>query len=75
MGWFDGFASSNGVLQSGVGGMLKISDNTFYKWTFNSGPGTNTRKELLGVWETLLLDTRLHISDLQVIRDSKIIID
>jgi len=24
MGWFDGFSSSNGVLQSGVGGMLKI---------------------------------------------------
>jgi ribonuclease HI len=74
MGWFDGVASSNG-LQSGVGGMLKINDNTLYKWTFNTGPGTNNREELLGVWETLLLATRLHITELQVIRDSKIIID
>jgi len=48
MGWFDGVALSNG-LQSGAGGMIKINDNTIYKWTFNSGPGTNTRDELLGV--------------------------
>jgi ribonuclease HI len=74
VGWFDGAALSNG-LQSGAGGMIKINDNTIYKWTFNCGPGTNTRAELLGVWETLFLATRLHITDLQVIRDSKIIID
>jgi ribonuclease HI len=74
VGWFDGVASSSG-LQSGVGGILKISDNTLYKWTFNTGPGSNNRAELLGVWETLLLATRLHISELQVVGDSKIIID
>jgi hypothetical protein len=43
MGWFDGFASTNG-LQSGGGSLLNINDNTFYKWKFNSGPGTNTRE-------------------------------
>jgi hypothetical protein len=43
MGWFDGFASTNG-LQSGAGRLLNINDNTFYKWKFNSGPGTNTRE-------------------------------
>jgi ribonuclease HI len=57
------------------GGMIKISEKTSYKWTFNFGLGTNTREELLGVWETLILATRLHIPDLQVFGDSKIIID
>ena len=42
-------------------GMIKISDKTSYKWTFNCGPGPNTRAELLGVWATLILATRLHI--------------
>jgi hypothetical protein len=61
VGWFDGVASSSGI-QSGAGGITKISDNTVYKWSFNSGPGSNNRAELLGVWATLLLATRLHIS-------------
>jgi ribonuclease HI len=73
MGYFDGVASSSG-LQSGVGGLLKISDNTLYKWTFNTRPGSNNRVELLGVWAILLLATRLHISELKVVGDSKIII-
>jgi hypothetical protein len=51
------------------------SMNIVFKWTFNCGPGTNTRAELLGVWETLILASRLHISDLQVFGDSRIIID
>jgi ribonuclease HI len=74
VGWFDGVALSNGI-QSGVGGLIKINDKTSIKWTFNCGPGTNTREEFLGVWATLLLATRLHITNLQVFGDSKIIID
>jgi len=42
IGWFDGATSFNGA-QSGVGGLIKISKNSFYLWTFNCGPGTNTR--------------------------------
>jgi ribonuclease HI len=38
-------------------------------------PGTNTRAELLGVWATLILATRLDMKDLQVYGDSKIVID
>jgi ribonuclease HI len=65
---------SNGS-QSGAGGLIKISQNTFYKWTFNCGPGTNTRAELLGAWATLYLASRLHIDALQVLGDSRIVIE
>jgi ribonuclease HI len=73
-GWFDGAAQSDG-LQSGAGGLLRISKNSYYSWTFNCGPGTNTRAELLGVWATLHLASRLNIEDIQIIGDSKIVID
>jgi hypothetical protein len=59
-GWFDGAAQSNGE-QSGVGGLIRITKNSLYKWTFNCGLGTNTRAELLGAWATLYLASRLHI--------------
>jgi ribonuclease HI len=73
-GWFDGATHSNGS-QSGAGGLIRISQNSFYKWTFNCGPGTNTRAELLGVWATLYLASRLHIEVLQLLGDSRIIIE
>jgi ribonuclease HI len=73
-GWFDGATLSNGS-QSGAGGLIKILPNSFYKWTFNCGPGTNTRAELLGAWATLFLASRLHIVALQVLGDSRIVID
>jgi ribonuclease HI len=74
VGWFDGATLSNG-LQSGAGGLIRINDKTVYKWTFNCGPGTNTREKLLGVWATLNLAARLNIDALQVFGDSKIVID
>jgi len=72
--WFDGAAQSDG-LQSGVGGLLRISKKSYYRYTFNCGPGTNTREELLGVWATLHLASKLNIKDIQIIGDSKIVID
>jgi ribonuclease HI len=38
-------------------------------------PGTNTRAELLGVWATLFLASKLHIDTLQVLGDSRIVIE
>jgi ribonuclease HI len=73
-GWFDGATSAN-RFQSGAGGLIKISQNTYYKWTYNCGPGTNTRAKLLGAWATLYLASRLHIDTLQVLGDSRIIIE
>jgi ribonuclease HI len=55
--------------------VIRINDKYVYKWTYNCGPGTNTRAELLGVWATLSLTTRLNIDVLQVFGDSKIVID
>jgi ribonuclease HI len=73
-GWFDGVAQSNG-LQSGAGGLISLSSNSLIRWTFNCGPGTNTRAELLGAWATLHLASRLNIDELQIYGDSKIVID
>jgi ribonuclease HI len=38
-------------------------------------PGTNTRAELLGAWVSLFLAQRLNLEVIQVIGDSKIIIN
>jgi ribonuclease HI len=53
----------------------QVTDHTIIKWTYNCGEGTNSKVELLGAWATLTLATRLHILDLQVLGDSRIIID
>jgi ribonuclease HI len=55
--------------------LIRITKNSIYKWTFNCGPGTNTRAELLGAWATLYLASRLHIDTLQILGDSRIIIE
>jgi hypothetical protein len=73
-GWFDGATQSSNQL-SGAGGVHRINDHTDYKWTFNCGPSTNTRAELLGVWELLTLASQLHILDLRFFGDSRIIIN
>jgi ribonuclease HI len=72
--WFDG-TSQNVGLHCGAGGLIKRLDHTKITWTFNCGAGSNTKAELLGVWATLLLATRHNILELQVMGDSKIIID
>jgi len=42
VGWFDGETQSIGQ-QSGAGGVIRNSDHSVYKQTFNCGVGTNTR--------------------------------
>jgi ribonuclease HI len=59
----------------GGGGGIKTPDHSVYRWIFNCGEGTNTREELLGVWATLNLATWLAISEIQVLGDSKVVID
>jgi ribonuclease HI len=73
-GWFDGATQHSGIL-SGAGGLIRINKNSIYRWTFCCGPGTNTRAELLGAWATLHLASRLNIEHLQLIGDSRVIID
>jgi ribonuclease HI len=55
--------------------VLRINEHSTINWTFNCGLGTNTRAELLGVWATLTLASRLHFSKLQVFGDSEIVIN
>jgi hypothetical protein len=74
LGWFDGVAQRGGQICR-AGGVIRVNNHTKYKWMLNCGPGTNTREELLGVWPLLSLVIFLHIYDLQVVGDSKIIID
>jgi len=57
------------------GGVLKTLDLTVYRWVMNYGEGTNTKAELLGVWATLTLATHLSLQKLQVLGDSKVVID
>ena len=36
IGWFYGVSQNNGTM-SGTGGIIKIGENTSYRWTFNCG--------------------------------------
>jgi ribonuclease HI len=74
MGWFDGASQQNSE-HSGAGGVIKIREHTFYKWMINCGAGTNTRDELLGVWALLTLASPLFIYEINVLGDSRIVID
>jgi ribonuclease HI len=56
-------------------GVIKTPYHLVYRWIFNCGEGTNTRAKLLGVWETLTLATHLSIHELQVLGDSKVVIE
>jgi ribonuclease HI len=71
---FDGATQANGLC-SGVGGIIKLSATTIYKWYLNCGVGTNTKAELMGVWATLFIANYLSIHKLQILGDSKVIID
>jgi ribonuclease HI len=62
-------------LKCGAGGIIKIPNLLVYKWLFNYGRGTNNRAKLLGVWASLRLALHLSFLRLQILRDSKVIID
>jgi ribonuclease HI len=73
-GWFDGATQHNGAM-CGAGGLIRLTENSIYKWIFSCGPGTNTRAELLGAWASLHLARRLNLENFHLIGDSKVIID
>jgi hypothetical protein len=72
--FFDG-ASEAGGSNCGAGGVVKSRDSTEYRWYFNCGAGTNTKAELMGVWASLFIAKHLDIQDIQLLGDSKVIID
>lgn len=72
--WFDGASQKNGS-QCGAGGKITLNTHTSYRWTLNCGTGSNMKAELLGTWASLNLARRLHIVDLLLLGDSKVIVD
>jgi ribonuclease HI len=56
-------------------GSHKFPDSTVYRWYINCGEGTNTKAELMGVWATLTLANHWNIQKLQLMGDSKVVID
>jgi ribonuclease HI len=71
---FDGATLSNGEC-CGAGGIIKTHASKVIKWYINCGAGTNTKAELMGLWATLTLATLWSIEKIQVLGDSKVIID
>jgi ribonuclease HI len=59
----------------GAGGSMKIVYDPNITWFFNSGSGTNTKAELVGVWASLFMANLLDICQLQLMGDSKVVID
>jgi ribonuclease HI len=71
---FDGAAQSNGLC-CGAGGIFKTHPSRITKWFINCGAGSNTKAELMGLWATLTLATFWSINQLQILGDSRVIID
>jgi ribonuclease HI len=71
---FDGASISGGGI-CGAGGVIKQPDSTVHRWFLNCGNGTNTKAELMGVWATLYLAKQWNIQKIQILGDSKVVID
>jgi ribonuclease HI len=72
--FFDG-ASIRGGTNCGYGGVIKLPDLNVFRWHINYGISTNTKVGLMGSWVTLTLAKLWNITKIQVMGDSKVIID
>jgi ribonuclease HI len=68
-------ASIRGGMNYGDGGVIKLPYLNIFRWHINCGIGTNTKAELMGAWVTLTLSKLWNITKIQVMGDSKVIID
>jgi ribonuclease HI len=71
---FDGAAKADGLC-CGAGGIIKLSNTLAHKWYLNCGIGSNTKAELLGAWATLHIANLLALPKIQILGDSKVIIE
>jgi ribonuclease HI len=74
LAWFDGAAQRDDNL-CGAGGVIKTIDSRVIRWIYNCGRGTNTREKLMGAWATLMLADYLSLHRIQVMGDSRVVID
>ena len=72
MGYFDG-ASKDGFC--GVGMFLLLGNSSSFKLHMDVGRGSNTKDELLALWGLLFFSKQRMITYLQILGDSKVIID
>ena len=71
-GFFDG-ASARGV--GGVGFCLYLSKTHSFEFALGTGPGTNTKAELIGLWALLHTAQMMGIPKLKTYGDSLVIIN
>jgi ribonuclease HI len=74
LAYFDGAVVAGGF-NCGVGGTIICTNSSVYRWFLNCGEGSNTKAELLGAWATLTIAKLLDLQFIQVLGDSKVIID
>lgn len=74
IGFFYGASQLRGS-QCGASVVLKLVNGTVYKLDLGFGKGTNTRAELLALCVLLLFALKKNITTIQVVGDSKLIID
>jgi ribonuclease HI len=68
-------ASTVGGSGCGAGGSLKLIEGPVVRWLFNCGEGSNTKEELVGAWASLTIAKILEIQHVQILGDSKIVIE
>ena len=69
--FFDG-AQQEGVC--GCGAWLKLDNGERYNISWNGGPGTNNKAELLALWSGLLVALHLMIPCINIYGDSQVVI-
>jgi ribonuclease HI len=74
VGFFDGASQDRGE-KCGAGAVLKCPELGTFRLKMNCGSGTNTRGELLALWCLLYFACYKKITKLQLVGDSKVIID
>jgi hypothetical protein len=74
VGFFDGASQDKGA-KCGAGAILKCPVLGTFRLKMNCGRGTNTRGELLALWCILFFACYKKVTRLQLVGDSKIIID
>jgi len=72
IGFFDGAVVDD---LCGIGIFLKINSEHFYIAQFAGDKGNNMKEEILGLWGLLHFASRLFISKMMVVGDSKVDID
>ena len=74
VGFFDGASQDRGD-SCGAGAVLKCPMLATFRIKMNCGSGSNTKAELLALWFILYFAHLKKVTRLQLVSDSKVIID